>query len=280
MATAYQSKPMSEILAPTAEVQEQAQTDDKPAATQDETKVVTPEVPEKYAGKSVGDVIEMHQNAESRLGQLQNEVGSLRGVVTELSQLKRTPAETETVQEPVSVSGDELIASPTEAITRVVTPLLEAQEAKSDAARIDALVITEGQALLANFPDVSATAASPEFKEFANRTPSRRVALEQAAGAEGLTQIRAARTLLEEYQDFQEATAPKETGETPVEIARKVATEGSGPSGPTSSKPQVFASEAIKLLNGSNEDVAKYRSDPYQKELREAIKEGRYVQDA
>ena len=274
----YQHKPMNEILAPTAEVQDEAPTAD-PAAAAQETAKEAPALPEKYAGKTTEQVIEMHQNAESRLGQLQNEVGSLRGVVSDLSQLKRSPAESETeVQEPVTVSGDDLISDPVEAITRVVKPLFDAQNAKTDANRIDALVVTEGTALLTEFGDVGAIVDTPEFIEFANRTASRQADLAEAAKPDAsLSTIRAGRRLLEDFADFQKATAPKETGDTPVETARKVATESGGAGGPVSAKSKIFEADVVKLINGSAEDLAKYRSSAFQKELTDAIKEGRYV---
>ena len=93
----------------------------------------------------------------------------------------------------------------------------------------------------------------------------------------GLAQVRAARRLLEDYNDFQEAVKPEEApAETPVERAKKVATESGGGSGPISSKAQVLESDVIALINS---DPTKYRSPSYQKELLAAIKEGRFVKN-
>jgi hypothetical protein len=39
------------------------------------------ELPEKYRGKSVKELVEMHQNAEQALGKQSSEVGELRKVV-------------------------------------------------------------------------------------------------------------------------------------------------------------------------------------------------------
>ena len=82
--TAFAPTPQSEILAPAADPTAEAPTDDKPAAAAEVT-----EVPEKYKGKSTEDVIDMHQNAEKRLGEIQNELGTMRGLVTDLSSLQR-----------------------------------------------------------------------------------------------------------------------------------------------------------------------------------------------
>ena len=43
----------------------------------------TPSVPDKYQGKSVADIVKMHQEAEQLLGRQSSEVGELRKVVDE-----------------------------------------------------------------------------------------------------------------------------------------------------------------------------------------------------
>ena len=54
------------------------------------------DIPEKYKGKSVQEIVEMHQNAEKLLGKQSSEVGELRKVVdsyiqTQLSQQQEAP---------------------------------------------------------------------------------------------------------------------------------------------------------------------------------------------
>ncbi len=73
------------------------------AVTAPETTTEAPEateLPEKYQGKSISDIVEMHQQAEKLLGRQSSEVGELRKVVDEfvMSQSeKNEPAQTETV---------------------------------------------------------------------------------------------------------------------------------------------------------------------------------------
>lgn len=68
--------------------------------TTTEAPEAAPELPEKYQGKSISDIVEMHQQAEKLLGRQSSEVGELRKVVDEfvMSQSKQEePAQTETV---------------------------------------------------------------------------------------------------------------------------------------------------------------------------------------
>ncbi len=69
----------------------------EPEATPEE-----PQLPDKYQGKSVQDLVQMHQEAEKLLGRQSSEVGELRKVVDNYIQTQLTPNEPEqTVQEEV-----------------------------------------------------------------------------------------------------------------------------------------------------------------------------------
>jgi len=272
MTTAHRTKPQSEILAPAADPAAEAPTDEKPAAAAE-----VPEVPEKYQGKSVGDVIDMHQNAEKRLGEIQNELGTMRGLVTDLSALQRPAPEPQpAAQEPVDVSGDDLLSDPVAAVQKILQPELDKLSAASDKRAADDLFQTEGKALLEAYPELDSTVRTAEFQDFVNRTPSRQAELELASRGTGVAQVRAANRLMEDYTDFQTTASAEKTDPTPVEEARKVATEAAGTGAPISGKPQIFEHDVIALINS---DSTKYRSPSYQKELMAAIKEGRFVKN-
>jgi hypothetical protein len=273
---------MSKILAPQADPASQkpenagepAPDTGKPAPVPEDT------LPEKYRGKTVEEVAEMHRNAEQELGRTRNELHSTRGLVKDLSQLNRTAPEAQPApQVDVELSGDDLISDPVGSIRKVVqqeTAQLKQETAeKNEQTRVH----TEATALESEFGDVAAIVQSPEFREFAGRTVSRQMDMQTAANGEGLDQVRAARRLLEDFTDFQKQANPDKTPapKTPVEQAKAVATEGAGGGGPISSKPQVFESDVIALINS---DPAKYRSPSFQAELMSAIKEGRFVKNS
>ena len=75
----------------------------------------TPAVPEKYKGKTVEDIIAMHQNAERKLAEQGNELGNIRKLVMQPITEKTPPPE----RAPVTV--EKLVDDPDKAILDVVS---------------------------------------------------------------------------------------------------------------------------------------------------------------
>lgn len=274
---AYRHRPLSEILAPAAEPEAEGQTESKKEKETAPAKEQESQLPEKYRGKSAEEIAEMHLNAEKRLGQLQNEVGQLRGLVTDLSSIQRTPQEPETTEQ-VEVSRDEFLDDPTSSINKVLSHELGKRDRLSEKEAAERQLQMELNALTSNW-DVDAIVTTEEFQRFASRTPSRQQDLVTAAQGEGLEQVRAARRLLEDYDDFVAESKPRESTqekESPVQKAKRVATERGSNNAPISGKPRIYESDVIDLINS---DPMKYRSPSFQKELHEAIKEGRFVKN-
>lgn len=292
MTTAYQHRPLSKILAPTADPdaeglkeEDQPRNEDgtfaSPAAQSQEN-----ELPEKYRGKTAAEIAQMHMNAEQELGRVRNEVGTYRGLVSDLTSLQHKPQESKPVEQAkVDVSGDELLGDPSGAIDKVVTHRLSERDAREAEIRQSEAATVETNALLAAYPNLDKIVASPEFQQFAARTPSRQQDFYTAANAEGLEQVRAARRLMEDFEDFNsQSTAPREPeaaaagtpvqAQTPVQQAANVSTEGAGSTGAVSTAPLIYETDVIKLINS---DPNKYRSPSFQKELTTAMREGRYV---
>jgi len=273
MSTAFQHRPMSQILAQAPEVASESGQAPAPAAPE------APAVPDKYKDKTIDQVIEMHQNAESAYGRSQNELTQARGLITDLSAISRTPAPPEVPElEEVNVSGDDLLANPGEAIRSVLQPELDRLEAESFRDKADTQIVTESNALMRDYPNMNQIVASEEFQLFSARTAGRQADFNVAAQGEGLDQVRAARRLLEDYSDFEALVTPNpDAAPTPVQQARQASTEGGRTGAPISTKPQLFESDVIALINS---DPTKYRSPSYQTELIAAMKEGRFVKNS
>ena len=277
--TAYQHRPLSTILAPAADPAPEPKSEPTPGEV---VKPVDDPLPEKYQGKTVAEVADMHMNAESELGRVRNEVGTYRGLVNDLSALQRTAPESKPIErEPLDVSGDDLITNPVETVRKIVQQNFdELAETRTRDAE-ENLFRTEGAALVQAYPNIAETINTPEFHDFVSRTPSRQADYQAASAVNtGVIQVRAARRLLEDFTDFQ-AQAPSESLDpaqavtpTPTELAKKAATEGSGPSGPISTKPLIYETDVIELIKTNR---PKYVSPSFQTELLTAIKEGRYV---
>jgi hypothetical protein len=275
MATAYQHRPLSKILLPQADSQGTPTTPDKEEGAGGDR-----EIPEKYRGKSLGEVIEMHRNAERRIGALSNELGTMRGIVTDLAKITRQPQETRTsVEDDVDLTGDELIADPVKAIRKVVKRDIERTELDRRESELQTQVQLETTRLLNDFGDIAAITQTEEFQEFATRTASRREDFHTAAYGEGMAQVRAARRLLEDYADYKELVGKQNKNKRDEEVdeAKRSSTEGGGNAGRVSSKPVFKESEVLEVISKEPE---KWRSPSYQAEIMKAIKEGRYIKNA
>jgi len=279
MTIAYQHRPLSKILAPTAEsTDDQTPTPTQPRNDKGQFEAVEQELPEKYRGKTTEQVAEMHMNSERRLGQIQNEVGQLRGLVTDLSTLQRseTPV-TEVTPEPLDLTGDQIIADPIGSIRKVVQhDAAAAKPVETQAPAVDPLIQMETTALVNDFPDMETVTQTEDFQQFILRTPSRTADARLAAQGEGVHAVRAARRVLEDYQDFQSLQAPSPSAQapTPLEQARAVSNAGAVASARTSSDDVMYEADVIKLCQDNPE---KYRSPTFQKQLLASIREGRYV---
>lgn len=87
--------------------------------TQEEPK---PEIPEKYQGKSLEEIVQMHQEAEKLLGRQSSEVGELRKVVDDYIQTQLSQQQTPQPQAVQSEDDDELdfFTDPKKAISKAI----------------------------------------------------------------------------------------------------------------------------------------------------------------
>jgi hypothetical protein len=79
----------------------------------------TYEAPEKYAGKTLEDVIGMHQNAEKVLGKQGQEVGQQRQLIQQLIEQSQASQATETTEEPVNFE-DTFYDDPAKAVNSAI----------------------------------------------------------------------------------------------------------------------------------------------------------------
>lgn len=295
----YQHRPLSKILAEAPDLPAEGQSTEEPPRDPETGQFVSPEaeetkpesnLPEKYQGKTAEEIAEMHMNAEKELGRVRNEVGTYRGLVNDLTNLQRKAPEPQNVeQEQVDVSGDDILLDPVGAIDKVVTRRLQERDKAEADSHAQTQHELEGQRLAQEFPDLETIVASHEFQEFASRTTARQQDLITAAQGAGFEQVQAARRLLEDFTDFRDSQKPQQADSTvqtrPVEpapdpgvqAAAAVSTEGAGPSGAVSTKPLIYETDVIKLIQA---DPGKYRSPSFQGELMTAMREGRYVKSS
>lgn len=138
------------------------------------------EMPEKFKGKSIEDVVESYVNLEKEKGRKDNEVGELRKLtdqilMNEASKNQRV-AEDEDINDDVSL--DDFIDSPSVVVDRVLekNPRLRKLEESLEANELEA----SRKELLSRHEDAQEVVLTPEFQKWANESPGRMRVLQEA----------------------------------------------------------------------------------------------------
>ena len=126
------------------------------------------DLPAKYKGKSLDEIIKMHQEAEKLIGRQAQEVGEVRKLADEL--IKR---QLDAKQEVPAAKEDEIdfFEDPKKAVNKAVETHPAIQEAKQQA-----LLLKQQQTLTRlqqDFPDFQQTVADPAFAEWVKSSPVR-----------------------------------------------------------------------------------------------------------
>lgn len=132
----------------------------------------TEELPQHYRGKTPAELIKMHQEAESRLGQQGEEVGKLRSIVDDFI-LKQTKS-----NEPDEAEEIDFFADPDKAVEHKIAnhPTLKQLEQLG-------VQMQQSQTLSAlqqKHPDLKEIAVSPEFQKWIMGSKVRQQLYEQA----------------------------------------------------------------------------------------------------
>lgn len=132
-------------------------------------------LPEKYKGKTLPEIIEMHRNAESELGRARNEIGNVRRLADELLGI-RTAAVKPTAENPPArkkLTADDLLADPESAVVAVAK---EAADQRTSSAE-ERLGRMEYELSLARFetkhPDFRQTMEDEGFRAWVQKSPLR-----------------------------------------------------------------------------------------------------------
>ena len=153
--------------------------DVKPEPEAVEDVVASPEhaetfdVPDKFKGKSVEDVIESYINLEKEAGRKANELGDLRKLTDQILQQQVAPpvAPVAPAEHINDVGFDDFVEDPAAAVNRVVAdnPRLQALEASLMNQNREAAHAR----MIKNHPDADEVVASPGFVSWVQADPSR-----------------------------------------------------------------------------------------------------------
>lgn len=146
--------------------------DDKNQGSQDD-------IPDKYQGKDVKDIVAMHQNAEKLLGKQSQEVGELRKVVDDFIRAQ-TVTQQQQAPAPVEDELDDLdfFENPREAVNKMLENHPSVKQSREATAR---LAQQETVAKLkANHPDFKAIIADQAFIDWVGKSKVRTQLLRNA----------------------------------------------------------------------------------------------------
>jgi len=233
---------------------------------QEETKEEN--IPHKYKGKTVDEIIKMHQEAEKLIGRQAQEVGEVRKLADELlkRQLEQKELPQATKEEEVDFFED-----PDKAVSRKIDNHPAIQEAKQQALQLKQMQTINR--LKENFPDFQAVVQDPDFAEWIKSSPVR---MRLYAQADAEFDYDAASELLTTWKyvkPSKPAAAP--AVEPEIQQAQKAAVRaatvdvGGTAEGNTSKK--IY--RRIDLIRLNLEDPERYES--LQEEILAAYREGR-----
>jgi len=197
--------------------QETQEVEQTPEPVAQEETSVEEVVPPKYKGKSLDEIIRMHQEAEKLIGRQAQEVGEVRKLADEL--IKR---QLETKKEEVPATKEDEIdffEDPKKYVNKAVEQHPVVKEAREQAFEIKRMQTLNR--LKTEFPDFESTVADPTFAEWVKASPVR---LRLYAAADAEMDFDSAAELLNTWNYVKPKAAPKAAAPSPeVKAAQKAA---------------------------------------------------------
>lgn len=178
-------------------------------------------IPKKYEGKTVEDMIQMHQNLEQLNGRQGQELGQMRRMADEILQLKKATTQTkEEVRQPVTV--ETLLNDPEKVLQSAIDSsdsVRRAQAAEDRVARLESKISQES--FVSKFPTFADDMQDPEFTAFVQSNPARQV-LGTAASKEDYNAAAALWAMWEERKELIGTTKDDKTQKARVKVTSTV----------------------------------------------------------
>ena len=226
----------------------------------------TPKVPSKYQGKTLEDIVNMHQEAEKLIGRQAQEVGEVRKLADQLiknnlAQQTQLPQAKAQQQEEVDFFED-----PQKAIQRAVESHPDVQAAKATSMQFRAMQTQ--QQLAAKHPDFADVVRDGELQEWVKASPIR---LNMFALADSTYDFNSADELLSTFKQIRSVKAQQsqDAGQKVLNKNLRAASVDVGGTGESSQK--VYRRTDIMKLMTSDPD----RYEALQPEIMAAYASGR-----
>lgn len=242
------------------------------ADTPEEKEAAQADIPEKYKGKTLQDIIEMHRNLESQYGRMANDLGQQRKLTDKLLDLKRTDdlnqGPKKPAKKPIQVSSTDLLDNPSETLEKILEEREAAirQEYEQRMSEFESGLAQER--FVQKHPDYQEVAQSETFLEWVNSSPIRQQAANQAANGD----FAIADALLNEYKSTRPAQKQEPSNDENLDAARKASLESSSTAGKQSGGKVYRRADLIRL---KLEKPQTYADPDFQREIMQAYAEGR-----
>lgn len=233
----------------------------------------TTQIPDKYRGKSVDDLITMHQNAERRLSQQGNELGEVRRLADQLIGVRATDnAKRQEPRKPITV--DALLADPEQVLTQTLANSPVAQQQATQAERLDRLEMNVQQRdFVRSYPEFNKDMQDPSFHDWIQRNPLRKDLAVKAYNSD----YTAANNLWSLWDEQKQLTSGgnKTAAQKQVVQNAKTLKGGSSESAPpkTYSRAKLMELRA-KVADGDPAAIARWSDEDFQAKLVEAYQKG------
>ena len=171
---------------------------EQPSETKQES-VVDSIIPDKYKGKSVEDIVKMHQEAEKLIGRQAQEVHEVRSLADQLLK-QQLEANKKVAEQPIEESLEEdFFADPKQAVARTVEKHPAVIEARQ--AALEMKKMKTAQQLAAKHPDFTTIASDAGFQDWVKSSSIR---LNLFAKADAEYDFEAADELLSTYKEIKQ----------------------------------------------------------------------------
>lgn len=233
-----------------------------PDSTQDTTE--SDELPEKYRGKSIQDIVSMHQEAEKLIGKHSGEVGELRQYVDGF--IKGKLADSESQQAPEEEDVD-FFEDPQKAVSKAISTHPDVQRARTQSEQYAKQ--TALSALKDKHPDMGEVLQNPNFIEWVKAS---KVRTELYQRADTNYDFDCADELISQYKErsavVQQATQTET--QSRQQAVKAASTGSSGGANNAGSKRVYRRADIIKLMKNDPD-----RYEALSGEIMKAYQEGR-----
>lgn len=228
----------------------------------------TPELPDKYQGKSLEDLVRMHQEAEKMIGRHSSEVGELRQVVDNFIQTQSTTQQAQpTPQDEDDIDDVDFFTDPKKAVSKAIEnhpKIKQAEEYLSQQQRE-----TVKSRFTQEHPDATTIMQDQKFIDWIKGSEYRTQMFVEADQNYNYSAANELFSLWKERSDMAQQTVAVD--KQARKSSSKAAQTGSGRSAQTGTRKKVYRrADIIKLMV---DDPERYHS--LNDEIMQAYQEGR-----